>query len=856
MDYLPWFLLIWLVVMEGASTYSTTSSRPPKPTVKPYVKMDHLKLQSVAEQPNALVWIDVENVRGKSGFELSHMDLIEKATTWTKYHKLEGKVNLVVDHGTVTSGYWLEERGLSVVFSGNSQKADDVIARDVALFGEQVVVTADNELQRRCKRSSRNSLHIMNPMKFIDDLEYAAVQLGKQELLEDQQAVEPIDEIDDNEGETDGDDTANSSTALDDEILLGNMDAEIRLGGQLLEAESILRSKKNITNKRRKKLEKRVHDIKEKLATRGPSMLGRVTTLLGGKTDNGMSQKDQDLLLSRWQEIRNKPARREQTGDRVILAERLRRSIVDSGEGVKSVEDYENENFPVKAHVRHMNGCMSPDRIKSATSKSMHRFKMDNRSQDSSVSSAPTSTVEVVSHDLPNGVPSTKQGIELESNGSVKTLTLVAVSDTHGFEHQFADQEGGSDILPNGDVLLHLGDYAVDGTFEDCYTALQNFDEWLAKQPHKYKIVVRGNHDPWNFDFEKSGALYVTNPQTLKIGDLTFALVPYGSSRKLASQQGFPKECDVFASHVPPFKSLDHCLAGKHAGSGFLNRIVAGMRNQPHLWLCGHIHEGRGMKRRRFGKGRETIVINASNANPGRAVSLVHGPVVLKLDSAGDNLEILMEDESIGRGIESESTFFETPSGDNREMLMAVDLGLRSGISLFNNHGELVRYEQFHFSDELDLEDSAGRLLEQWEHDVNKDTSNENEALKPWRVTHIAIEGADPGMRNAWSRVAQTREQELSLLCISPEEWRAHLLTKKEKASGSSAKEAARLIARQVVADFGSMEVHKGKFKTDVAESVVMGVYVARKLGWVKREPAVRRYTNDRIVVPKSIGTA
>ena len=79
--------------------------------------MDHHMLQSVAQQPNALVWIDVENVRGKSGFELSHMDVINKVTLWAQVHDLVGKVTLVVDHGTVKSGYWLEDRGLAVVFA-------------------------------------------------------------------------------------------------------------------------------------------------------------------------------------------------------------------------------------------------------------------------------------------------------------------------------------------------------------------------------------------------------------------------------------------------------------------------------------------------------------------------------------------------------------------------------------------------------------------------------------------------------------------------------------------------------------------------------------------------------------------
>jgi hypothetical protein len=104
-------------------------------------------------------------------------------------------------------------------------------------------------------------------------------------------------------------------------------------------------------------------------------------------------------------------------------------------------------------------------------------------------------------------------------------------------------------------------------------------------------------------------------------------------------------------------------------------------------------------------------------------------------------------------------------------------------------------------------------------------------------------------MLNAWAEAAPNR----SILRVSPEEWRSDLLLSKEKSSGVNAKASARLIARQIVGDFGMMEQHSGKFKTDVAEAVVMGLYVARKLGWITREPAVRRYTNGVIIVPKQV---
>ena len=78
-----------------------------------------------------IVWVDLENVRGKSGFELSHMEVLQQTSQWARHYNLSGQVMVVADHGSVTAAYYHEEMQLGVVFSGNHQKADDVLARSV-----------------------------------------------------------------------------------------------------------------------------------------------------------------------------------------------------------------------------------------------------------------------------------------------------------------------------------------------------------------------------------------------------------------------------------------------------------------------------------------------------------------------------------------------------------------------------------------------------------------------------------------------------------------------------------------------------------------------------------------------------
>ena len=309
----------------------------------------------------------------------------------------------------------------------------------------------------------------------------------------------------------------------------------------------------------------------------------------------------------------------------------------------------------------------------------------------------------------------------------------------------------------------------------------------------------------------------------------------------------------MIASHVPPHKTLDRTFTGKSAGSSFLCNVVRGMPlGPPSLWLVGHIHEGRGTARRHFGrhKDQETLVINAANANPGRATHLTHGPVVVRLEKENSNVKILeMDDMSINQA-PSSAEFFDTDkyhNADNvHQLLMAVDLGLKSGVSLFNSQGKLVRYEQFHF-DRDTIQVYIAKLIREWEQDAA--TLIPTEEGTSFKVSHIAIEGGDTSLLRVWERAAP----DYSLLRVRPEEWRAELLTEKENHDGASAKAASRLIARQVVEDYGIMEQHSGKFQTDVAESVLLGLYVARRLGWIEREPAVRRYTNGNVVTPKKM---
>lgn len=319
------------------------------------------------------------------------------------------------------------------------------------------------------------------------------------------------------------------------------------------------------------------------------------------------------------------------------------------------------------------------------------------------------------------------------------------------------------------------------------------------------------------------------------------------SPRKLAASGKLPKGCDIFASHVPPFRVLDRTLSKACAGSSFLTKIVRSMKGKatPRLWLCGHIHEARGKMDRKFGDSVITTVVNAANANSGRATGVVHGPITISMNTTDFN-EIGIEGlEKRHKGLlEPMPSIIQVGQHHENELMLAVDLGLKSGAALYNKEGQLLRYEQFLFNKDK-IGEEIKTIVQGWESDMQENEATDSE--KPWSVTKIAVEGGDVAILHAW----ESATKDVSITRVSPEEWRFHLLNEKERISGASSKAAARLIARQVVSDFGVMSNHQGKFKTDVAEAVVLGFYVCKQLGWIARDPIVRRYTNGNVVVPR-----
>lgn len=189
-------------------------------------------------------------------------------------------------------------------------------------------------------------------------------------------------------------------------------------------------------------------------------------------------------------------------------------------------------------------------------------------------------------------------------------LTIVCVSDTHGFHDRT--------VVPDGDVLVHAGDLTRRGELDD----VARFDAWLAGLPHRHKVVICGNHD-WCFQrrpVESRGrlrhAIYLQD-ESVVIEGLRFYGSPWQPwfldwafnlprGPEIAAKWAMiPDDTDVLVTHGPPFGLLDEARRGGNVGCADLLARVQQVR--PRLHVFGHIHEAAGVVR-----VGETVFVNAS----------------------------------------------------------------------------------------------------------------------------------------------------------------------------------------------------------------------------------------------------
>jgi len=180
-------------------------------------------------------------------------------------------------------------------------------------------------------------------------------------------------------------------------------------------------------------------------------------------------------------------------------------------------------------------------------------------------------------------------------------MKIVCISDTHGMHEKIG-------ALPEGDILIHAGDFSVEGFKAPGLEELMTLNHWLEEQAHRHKLLIAGNHD---FVFQEdyhnakekiTNAIYLQDlgiqieglkvwgmPWTPPFMDWAFMAEPNEMKRYT---EMISDDTDILITHGPPYGVMDR-VGRSNVGSKDLLEAV--LRVKPRVHIFGHIHEGYGV---------------------------------------------------------------------------------------------------------------------------------------------------------------------------------------------------------------------------------------------------------------------
>ncbi len=152
--------------------------------------------------------------------------------------------------------------------------------------------------------------------------------------------------------------------------------------------------------------------------------------------------------------------------------------------------------------------------------------------------------------------------------------------------------------------------------------------------------------------------------------------------------------------------------------------------------------------------------------------------------------------------------------------LLAVDLGLRTGLALFSRDGRLRWYRSQNFGSAPRLRRAVHGIF----------------AADP-EIEVVVLEGGGP-LADIWEKEAERRG--VRSIRIGAEAWRQQLLIPREQRTGAIAKHNADGVARRVIEWSGA--TRPTSLRHDAAEAILVGLWGVVRVGWLEGvPPEVRR---------------
>jgi hypothetical protein len=145
------------------------------------------------------------------------------------------------------------------------------------------------------------------------------------------------------------------------------------------------------------------------------------------------------------------------------------------------------------------------------------------------------------------------------------------------------------------------------------------------------------------------------------------------------------------------------------------------------------------------------------------------------------------------------------------EFLLAVDLGIKTGLAMYGSDRKLYWFRSRNFGSAARLRRAIPWLLNQQED-----------------LAYVIIEGGGPLLK-IWN--AELEKRNLDVIRIMADHWRNELLYVREQKNRTDAKAHAIYYAARVIE---KMADHKPtSLDNNAAEAVLIGLYGMQKLSWI-----------------------
>lgn len=152
------------------------------------------------------------------------------------------------------------------------------------------------------------------------------------------------------------------------------------------------------------------------------------------------------------------------------------------------------------------------------------------------------------------------------------------------------------------------------------------------------------------------------------------------------------------------------------------------------------------------------------------------------------------------------------------QALLAVDVGVRTGLALYGEDGRLRWYRSHNLGSIARLRRAAPALITE-------------------HAASVVVAEGGGAVADVWERACERLA--VRYLRVSAEEWRADLLLARDQRTGEDAKRTADIIARRVIEWSGAPR--PTSLRHDAAEAILVGLWGAVQLGWLREIPRALR---------------